>query len=944
MNLVNSSTQLPAVCLYVAVDATEHGDINDLHARLLATCDDAERKVVTLFGSGISNAVVPGVSEMTKIFRSFMADGDLPNFDEITTSTEDSALAYQNAASLVKRRRGDAKLALAIRSAVLHASNEVAEHERLTVARNVNKCRQLLDAPQNWRIPRAYRDFARFHATLPGSIRGPIFTTNFDPLVEMAFKLEGLEATAFPISGDSAPTAEVLRNQTAIPVLHMHGYWLESATLNTVGQLTRSRPQLAGLLRRTLAGSLLLVLGYGGWQDGFMSSLSERITEADQLDMEILWAQYSNNISTFRSNPTLARLEGLPGVTVYLDIDAQKLGTLLSAGREHSDEHRSEINPAPFGFTTITQKVAQTLQLSAPEGTTFQDFLGGARATWSIAASRNTPILVREHRLLKELEQALSERGGAVLAIGPMGEGKSIALKQVALDIARSSEWTVLWREPGAPVFTPQWLDSIHEFSKNVLICVDDADLIANELSGTAHLWAHSGSGTVFLLASQDRLWMDGPGSRISGIREVPFHGLDDTEAMQLASTWVAVDKTKDFKLHTDRNALAERLVKSSKTFQDGQNSTLFGAILDVAYGDNLRDRVVDMVDKLSNIPVVSNNPKSAKLSLIYRAIALMQVTFDPHGYLGHGAARSVLAQLVGLDGVFADGRILQLLGREAAISYSADRVYTRHPSIARAVIDDMRNKGEFRSVAFEVAKAAAHLRTTGYRPDDEYRHAYLLCKYLPDAKDAITAAEGAIHGSPKILESRITYLSVLRKTDPTSAFEFSRALASHIAEFTDYGAATRAFLVEASILSRLEGMSQVGVGLAALALSDGVGFSLDIKRAKFALVQLAKSAHELSLQQSKNRTQLLIVAVTILEMLAPEDARAHLPSSIRLAALTESDTKASPSQLATRLGSMVGSTINSAQQEFPMSSVAETSTHSFLDLEILLERSRSAR
>ena len=59
----------------------DFGDLFDLRIRLDVLAQEADRRLVTVFGSGISNAVLPGVPELTELFREHVPRAGRARFD-----------------------------------------------------------------------------------------------------------------------------------------------------------------------------------------------------------------------------------------------------------------------------------------------------------------------------------------------------------------------------------------------------------------------------------------------------------------------------------------------------------------------------------------------------------------------------------------------------------------------------------------------------------------------------------------------------------------------------------------------------------------------------------------------------------------------------------------------------------------------------------------------
>ncbi|HEV3360788.1 MAG TPA: SIR2 family protein [Pseudonocardiaceae bacterium] len=855
------------------VEQIDYGDIADLRARLEAIEKDDDRRLVMLFGSGLSNSVIPDIKGVTSLFRSYLLPASSADFDAMIAPIDGSALAYQNAASFLKRRRGDAVLARAIRQAVLAACDDVSVEDRAAASADIEYCKQL-ERTGKWSIPAGYANFAKYFSSISGSLRGQILTTNFDPLIEISLRQAGLETAAIPVHGDASFTVEQLTEQASQPVIHLHGFWTSTSTLNTITQLTGSRPYLHGMLRRLLTKSITLVLGYGGWQDAFMTALTERVSEADLLGAEILWAAYDPDPGKVASNPTLYSLSTMPGFTLYLGIDGNKVFDSPSIKSK-------SVKVSPFGYTLMST-------INIPDGPVNTDFIAGRNPSWADAVPGAWPRLEATDALCAKANDILAHGGGSgVIALGPMGEGKSLALRQSALSIAAASDWTVLWREPGAPNLSRKWLTDVRESYGPVLICADDADLISSDLATTRDVWAKENSEIALLLASQDRLWRQRSKTIQANLSEVIFHGLNESEANSIVAAWAKIgalpSNERGDEASIDR--ISAKLSKSSQSMFNGRETTLFGAILDVRYGEALASRVKDLVAKLQSVKITS--PASVTLADIFKAICVMQYTFDEDGNVQRGATRSVIAALAGLDSVFADGKILELLGREAAVAYAGGRVYSRHPAIAKAVVTQIRQDRSILDTVRRLGKAGARLRQLGGPPISEYADAYLLGRNLSDPYEAVAAAEGALQGAPHLLEPRVTYLSVLRKNTPQRSESYGYELAKHADDFDDIRTAIRALLVELSQLAARDGKMQVALGLAALSLADGIGYSLDEDRARYGLVQIIKCSQQLRVQKFASIGSLPEAARVALIRLIGENEATRFVGRMRMSADT---------------------------------------------------------
>lgn len=794
---------------------------------------EADRRLITVFGSGISSAVLPGVPELMTMFREQIPSRGRARFDETLAREPDPGLKYQNAAAMLTKLAGEPAVMRAIRAAVLQACEDVRPEDVAAVANDREKC-QDLERDGTWRVPTGYQRFARFFSDLNGRVRGPVITTNFDPLIEIALRREGIESMAYPVPTDAAPTIEQLDQFVHQPVLHIHGHWTGAATSNAPTRITAPRPRLDQLLQRLLIDSVVLVVGYSGWLDGFMRSLRSRIIhDADSLQAQVLWAAYDSDAAVVVGDGPLKELVEAPGFSLYLGVDGHALfSDDLSDGAQTESEEA-----APFGYSRVPRHPRRS---SSYEPSAFVE---GRQPEWADADPGQWPLLSATTRLKEEVDRALDAGGGrGVVAIGPLGEGKSLAVRQVAVTVAETRpDWRVLWREPGAPAITEEWLEEAGS-SARTLICIDEADLAMDDLVATKDFWAREESGIAFLLASHDRLWWQGAGRLRPSFEDVLFHGITREDAQNLAEAW---ERNGLLPFHASGvSEVRDRLIGSAGVMAE-QGNTLFGAVLDVRHGSGLGDRVEDLLRKLRQVRLTD----SLDLGDVFAGICLMQHVLDQDGNRGKGASRAVIAAMVGLDTVFADGKILKTLGREAAVTIAGNRVYCRHPSIAAIVVTALEKEGAAQKVYELVGQAGGSLLVAGATDEEGYRDAYLLSRDLR-GPEAVWAAKGAVVGTGgDVLESRVSLLRAMRMEDRGKALVYGRGLTPHLNEYRDYRRHIRGFLVEYSICLRSDGQVQTSAGLAALALDDRVGFNLDASRAGYALVSLAKSMVDVNRQ-----------------------------------------------------------------------------------------------
>ena len=173
-------------------------------------------------------------------------------------------------------------------------------------------------SPQGWRL---LAEFGRASRTN----HSPILTTNFDPLCEVAIQKAGGHVVLRIMDSDGSFLRDV-RTVTLPQVVHLHGYWRESATLSMTIQLTLERPALEGSIRALLSQYTLVVLGYGAWHDALARQLVHVVREREERELDVLWCYYGTSDQLdreFTTNDILSALSQAPGnVQFYTDIDA----------------------------------------------------------------------------------------------------------------------------------------------------------------------------------------------------------------------------------------------------------------------------------------------------------------------------------------------------------------------------------------------------------------------------------------------------------------------------------------------------------------------------------------------------------------------------------------------------------------------------------------------
>jgi SIR2-like domain len=254
---------------------------------------ERRHKVAFLLGSGITlpsaaHRGIPGTSEIISLIAARLGDSQGTALLTEATKGKTGGAAYQAAMQLLIECDGQSGVNEVISRAVLHAYDGELPPKNAFLD-GLESCENNTEA---WALNPAVTSLARIYNAFPDCV-GPLLTSNFDPLIGIAVRKLGGSIEVFPISEDGSVT----RFQTSLSnrrIIHFHGYWRGVDTLHTADQITRSRPKLAGDLRRLLGETNLVVLGYGAWQDVFMDTLSTIIAEGS-VNGDVLWAFHEDD-------------------------------------------------------------------------------------------------------------------------------------------------------------------------------------------------------------------------------------------------------------------------------------------------------------------------------------------------------------------------------------------------------------------------------------------------------------------------------------------------------------------------------------------------------------------------------------------------------------------------------------------------------------------------
>jgi hypothetical protein len=752
------------------------GTLDDFLSRAAAaTHSDGNlpaKPIALLIGSGASTTV-PNAQKIVFTIRKALGERDRHPFDEEVSVASGSDEKYQRAFQFAARRRGPEFRDQVIRTAVLKAYRPARERTERFSEKELYQAEIDIDS---WDIPDGIASIARIWTGLPAELRGPIITTNFDPIIEIALSRAG-----------GAPVTHVLDNEgviqgtprltDSIHVVHIHGFWREGQTLSMASQLTQDRPSLAGSLEDLLAAHTLWVFGYSGWQDAVTHTLESLLEKRNTRILDILWCSYEKAgelASILESNSMLSRLSETANLQMYAGCDANvwlpQLEADIADALHYSDTSRPKRRkPALIDWSPVDSGTP-TLPLEAARRRAVE-FLEGREPTVADASNRFIARRAVVPEVINQVKSSHNRKTSSYqVLLGACGEGKSTALLQIARGLATGLPNTsVLYNRDGS--LSASEVAAAAE-DQSVILILDQAHRSIPELRQLAQVLNSTPTKSVqVILASRDTDWNVFGGRSFSWSKYIKYNtyelrGLDHLDAKSLITTWeeIGPDALGNLLQTPSNGARVDRLLRESKS-ESRTGGTLFGASLSLRYGDELASHLNDLLERMLDVPILDRTGDevgSLGEALLYIAVA---------EHLSGGSTllnREVLSGIFHLSTSEVDTKILYPLGDEAPVAALSDTVITRHPSIARCLIDkSLSDPQQLEHSVTRIVRAAVSLleHGRGGHNSEVVRLAY-ISRDMTNQKLALIAAQAAHEAAPDRLSYQARLSSALRNAN----------------------------------------------------------------------------------------------------------------------------------------------------------------------------------
>jgi hypothetical protein len=850
-----------------------------LLTRLAYRFAEEARPLALVVGAGLSQEAGRGVAGVREILRTGLAqhselDEDQSYLRALESSAVDLGDLYRGFMGRLVKARGRPAADALVRHAVLQAWQHTNEPSGDGLGQAD------LDG---WQLTSGLVALASIVKGRKSAF-STIVTTNFDPLIEVALRREGVETRRRVITADSTLHVAAAEPHSGVEVVYVHGFWHKSPTMHTAEQLMYSRPRLQSALVATLKRHDVLVVGYGGWDDVITGAL-EALTFDDGASTEVLWAFYEEDpvVLQARNRTLLGRvgrliIEGL--FHQYIGIDCHKALPDLARRLESSSPPDTSITvgTVPSGWVVVDTALLEGARaLNSAQSTRL--YFDGRAPDWALTSTPTVPELT----VVDELCQRVSTepaRSVWQFLLAPAGDGKSTALMQAGARLVGSG-WRVVWRpHPGVELIPSEFL-ALPDKSPT-LVLVDDADNcipalreLAGQLDGTRQLH--------LIAAARLSDWRRTDASladfeNVASI-EVQIGALSRREGRELIGAWASIPGglARLADVHGDESRLTHLLdaVASDRRSQ----GSLLGGLFRLRYDKTGLDaHVNDLLDSLERHEVVGSHVSLLR-AFIYAA------ALDVAGL--EGIDRRLWAELLGVDVGSLRRTVEFSLGAEAATARAGGIVQVRHPELASSAIRLLlaRSRGtDLSQIYADIVRSSIELgKIFDLR---NYSSTVHLSTRLPDRLTAVgyrrenafeialTAARATVDAEPDLLVYQTDLGSLLRKSGaPKAALRLYAAADNRLGTFRDRGRAISGFYFDYGIAFSDAGDPRSS--LLAVMTAWGLDASQTGGSAGRHLVQLARGFLRVHEESSSDRSRLALAGiqrVAELAMVGAED------------------------------------------------------------------------
>lgn len=320
-------------------------DANDLIEVLVShACHAAMsgeiKQVVFVFGAALSAPQgvevhgVPGVAEFVRLIAKLLGNDGVGG-------DGNPAEQYQRAMAVLRDGRSAEAARTLVQQAVLRALKErrvQLPDDRPLTPDEIGDIE--FANPERWHLNSGLLALGQMLADYP-RLFPVVLTSNFDPLIEVAVRVHGGVGQSMDDPSAVRKGADAVR---VCEVVHFNG-WYQTDPLHSPWELT-SRPSAAEAISRLLAGKIVVVCAYGGWDDPFCQALE--LLARDDVTTEVHWACLAPREAIIDATRHIwQRLDGLlhaARAKFYAGVEIREFLQRLST-RLHAEVPRGHFEP-----------------------------------------------------------------------------------------------------------------------------------------------------------------------------------------------------------------------------------------------------------------------------------------------------------------------------------------------------------------------------------------------------------------------------------------------------------------------------------------------------------------------------------------------------------------------------------------------------------------------
>lgn len=549
------------------------------------------------------------------------------------------------------------------------------------------------------------------------------------------------------------------------------------------------------------------------------------------------------------------------------------------------------------GWIEITDQLLQPYR-EALDPDVLRLFYDGQEPGWKHALAADASI-PRRDVVGKVVEHLATPKGTTMaLLVAAGGEGKSLALRQAAIDLAAKG-CRVLWRQDEGFI-DPEAVLQL-DTDKTWILCSDDGEVIAAELApALKRLHEAARQNVHWLIGARDTDWRaQFPRSgepawslwtkvwpKVDGESRRSALGITRQDAAKVVAAWESIGSLGRF--NKVRKADRAQLLFEAARQSDGTtHGTFFGAVLDSRFdADGLRAHLETLLQHLSIDGSKGSNGNALRRAFLYAA-AVEAVGID-------GVDLKVVAALLGIERERRRPDILHRLGQEALVAGGGDALRTRAPAIARAAIQLVeagRIDEDLAEIYRDVVRMTGEL---GLNQEGHVSHGEIMncgprvfaglrkLGIQPDRATAIAraAADEAVRVEPDKLGWRVTQAETYLSTD--DAWRGSQILRDALAtpnSFSDWKMCGRGAILELAVCEGRVPHLMTGLWLAAISVADSNALgTVGETTAKRALASLGAACLEIENSGPLDKPLRNLLRATA--VLGPRVASAHDPKA----------------------------------------------------------------